>query len=131
LFQVESSSCTREERLPGHVFEKCETERTLMAQKKFRLSARISSDNPSSIRPILGKLISGKGAIKSIENGFEVEADLEGESARALNRMLLSEMRKAEKRTRIRAEWTSGNTIEKFFDYVPKGTHKLNQEHSR
>lgn len=102
-----------------------------MAQKKFRLSARISSDNPSSIRPILGKLISGKGAIKSIENGFEVEADLEGESARALNRMLLSEMRKAEKRTRIRAEWTSGNTIEKFFDYVPKGTHKLNQEHSR
>ena len=102
-----------------------------MAQKKFRLSARISSDNPSGIRPILERLISGKGAIKSIEEGFEVEADLEGESARALNRMLLSEMRKAEKRTRIRAEWTSGNTIEKFFDYVPKGTHKLNQEHSR
>jgi hypothetical protein len=102
-----------------------------MAQKKFRLSARISSDNPSVIRPILERLISGKGAIKSIENGFEVEADLKGESARDLNRMLLSEMRKAEKRTRIRAEWTSGNTIEKFFDYVPKGTHKLNREHSR
>jgi hypothetical protein len=102
-----------------------------MAQKKFRLSARISSDNPSVIRPILERLISGKGAIKSIENGFDVEADLKGESARDLNRMLLSEMRKAEKRTRIRAEWTSGNTIEKFFDYVPKGTHKLNQEHSR
>jgi hypothetical protein len=126
-----SSSCTREELLPGRVFEKCETERTIMAQKKFRLSARISSDNPSGIRPILERLISGKGAIKSIENGFEVEADLEGESARALNRMVLSEMRKAEKRTRIRAEWTSGNTIEKFFDYVPKGTHKLNQERSR
>ena len=102
-----------------------------MAQRKFRLSARISSDNPSVIRPILERLISGKGAIKSIENGFEVEADLKGESARDLNRMLLSEMRKAEKRTRIRAEWTSGNTIEKFFDYVPKGTHKLNREHSR
>ena len=102
-----------------------------MAQKKFRLSARISSDNPPVIRPILERLISGKRAIKSIENGFEVEADLKGESARDLNRMLLSEMRKAEKRTRIRAEWTSGNTIEKFFDYVPKGTHKLNREHSR
>ena len=102
-----------------------------MAQKKFRLSARISSDNPSVIRPILERLISGKRAIKSIENGFDVEADLKGESARDLNRMLLSEMRKAEKRTRIRAEWTSGNTIEKFFDYVPKGTHKLNREHSR
>ena len=100
-------------------------------QKKFRLSARISSDNPSGIRAILERFISGTGAIKSIENGFEVEADLEGESARALNRMLLSQMRRAEKRTRIRAEWTSGNTIETFFDYVPKGTRKLNEQHSR
>jgi hypothetical protein len=130
LSQVESSSCTREERLPGRVLEKCETERTIMAQKKFRLSARISSDNPSAVQPVLERLIS-KGKIKAVQDGFEVEADLEGESARALNRMLLSEMRRAEKRTRIRAEWTSGNTIEKFFDYVPKGTHKLNQEHSR
>jgi hypothetical protein len=96
-----------------------------MAPKKFRLSAHISSDNPSGIRPVLERLISGNGTIKSIEEGFEVEADLEGESARALNRMLLSEMRRAEKRTRIRAEWASGNTIEKFFDYVPKGTRKL------
>jgi hypothetical protein len=99
-----------------------------MAQKKLRLSARISSHNPSAIEPILERLIGGKRTIKSIEEGFEVEADLEGESARALNRMLLSEMRKAEKRTRIRAEWTSGNTIEKFFDYVPKGTRKANQK---
>jgi len=98
-----------------------------MTHKKFRLSARISSDNPSGIRPILERIISGKGAIKSIENGFEVEADLEGESARALNRMLLSEMRRVEKRTRIRTEWTSGNTVERFFDYVPKGTRKQNQ----
>ena len=101
-----------------------------MAQKKFRLSARINSDNPSGIRPILERLSGGKGSIKSIEDGFEVEADLEGESARDLNRTLLSELRRAERRTRIRAEWTSGNTVEKFFDYVPKGTHKLNQERS-
>jgi len=110
-------------------FESYEMEKTKMT-KKFRLSARINSDNPSSIEPILGRLIGGKGTIKSIEGGFEVEADLEGESARDLNRMLLSEMRRAEKRTRIRAEWTSGNTIEKFFDYVSKGTRKLNQENS-
>ena len=101
-----------------------------MAQKKFRLSACISSDNPSAIKPILQRLINNKGTLKPTEEGFEVEADLEGESARDLNRMLLSEMRKAEKRTRIRAEWTSGNTTEKFFDYVPKGTRKLNQERS-
>jgi hypothetical protein len=95
-----------------------------MAQRKFRLSARVSSDNPSAIKPILLKLIKNRGTLKSTEEGFEVEADLEGESARDLNRMLLSEMRKAEKRTRIRAEWTTGNTIEKFFDYVPKGTRQ-------
>jgi hypothetical protein len=101
-----------------------------MAQKKFRLSARISSDNPSGIEPILERLISGKGTIKSIKEGFEVEAVLKGESARTLNPMLLSEMRKAEKRTRIRAEWTSGNTIERFFDYVSKGTRKVNEKDS-
>jgi len=103
---------------------------TTMAQKKFRLSARISSDNPSDIQPILERLISGRGTMKPIKEGFEVEADLEGESARDLNRMLLSEMRKAEKRTRLRAEWTSGNTIERFFDYVPKGTRKVNERDS-
>ena len=95
----------------------------------FRLSARISSDDPSTIKPILRRVIGAKGTIKPVQGGFEVEADLAGESARDLNRMLLSEMRKAEKRTRIRAEWMSENTIEKFFDYVPKGTRKLNQEH--
>jgi hypothetical protein len=36
----------------------------------------------------------------------------------------LSEMRRAEKKTRLRAEWTSGGITEKFFDYVPKGTKK-------
>jgi hypothetical protein len=94
------------------------------------LSARISSDNPSVILPILGKLIGANGTIKRVEDGYEVKAVLEGEDARALNRTLLSEMRKAEKRTRIRAEWTSGNIIEKFFDYVPKGTRKLTAKRS-
>jgi hypothetical protein len=98
--------------------------------KKFRLSASVSSDNPSVIKPILERFISSQGTIKSIKEGFEIEADLEGESARDLNRTLLSELRRAEKRTRIRAEWTSGNTMEKFFDYAQKGTRRLNQEGS-
>ena len=96
-----------------------------MARRTFKLSARISSDNPSAIRTVLEQFLGGKGSVKATDEGFEVEAVLKGESARALNRMLLSEMRKVEKRTRIRAEWSSGNTIEKFFDYVPKGTRKL------
>jgi hypothetical protein len=45
---------------------------------------------------------------------------MEGESARELNRSLLSALRKVEKRTRLRAEWTSGETTERFLDYVSK-----------
>ena len=42
--------------------------------------------------------------------------------AAALNRMILSELRRVEKRTRIRSECASGDTIDRFFDYVPKGS---------
>lgn len=98
-----------------------------MVEKRFKLSARISSDNPSAIKPALERIIGNEGTIKPTGEGFEVNAELDGESARDLNRMLLSEMRKVEKKTRIRAEWTLGNTIERFFDYVPKGTRKVHQ----
>jgi len=47
---------------------------------------------------------------------------IEGEGAVVLNRTLLSDLRRAEKKTRMRSQWTSGNTIEKFFDYVLKAT---------
>lgn len=93
-----------------------------MVEKRFKLSARISSDNPSAIKPVLERIIGNEGNIKPTGEGFEVNAELNGESGRDLNRMLLSEMRKAEKKTRIRAEWTSDNTIERFFDYVPKAS---------
>ena len=99
----------------------------ILARKTFKLSARISSDTLAAIKPVLKRLVGARGTIKPVEEGFAVEADLEGESARDLNRMLLTEMRKVERRTRIRAEWTSGDTVEKFFDYVPKGTRRLSQ----
>jgi hypothetical protein len=95
-----------------------------MVEKRFKLSARISSNNPSAIKPVLERIMGDKGVIKPTGEGFEVHAELDGESARALNRMLLSEMRKVEKRTRIRSEWTLGNAVERFFDYVPKATRK-------
>jgi hypothetical protein len=95
-----------------------------MAQKKFTLFANISSDNPAVIKSALERIIANKGTIRQTNQGFEVEAEFDGESARVINRMILSELRRVEKRTRIRAEWTSGKTIEKFFDYVPKGTRK-------
>jgi hypothetical protein len=95
-----------------------------MVDKRFKLSARISSDNPQAIKPVLERIVGNKGTIKPVSEGFQVTAELDGESARDLNRMLLSGMRKVEKKTRIRAEWTLGNTTERFFDYVPKATLK-------
>jgi hypothetical protein len=96
-----------------------------MVEKKFKLSANVSSDNPSAIKPVLERIVGNKGTMKPTGEGFEVNAELDGESARNLNRMLLSEMRKVEKKTRIRAEWTLGDTVERFFDYVPKTTRKI------
>jgi hypothetical protein len=95
-----------------------------LLQRTFKLSARIGSDNPSVIRTVLEQFLGGKGSIKAADDGFEVVAELTGESARDLNRMLLSQMRKAERRTRLRAEWTADGVTERFFDYVPKGKKK-------
>ena len=53
-----------------------------------------------------------------------LDAPVVGDSPRDFNRTLLSALRKAEKRTRLRAEWAFGKDAERFFDYVPKGTHK-------
>jgi hypothetical protein len=51
---------------------------------------------------------------------------MEGASARELNRTLLSALRKVERRTTLRAEWTSDDgTSERFFDYVLKKTVKI------
>jgi hypothetical protein len=49
---------------------------------------------------------------------------MEGASAKELNRTLLSALRQVEKRTTLRAEWTSGDTTKRFFDYVLKKTIK-------
>jgi hypothetical protein len=95
-----------------------------MVEKKFKLYARISSDNPQAIKPVLERIIGSKGNIKPTDDGFEVNAELDGEGAKDLNRTLLSEMRKVVRKTRIRSEWTLGNTTERFFDYVPKTTRK-------
>ena len=95
-----------------------------MTQKKFWLSAKVSSDDPSAIKAILEALTHNRGTLKLEDDGFNIEAELRGESAKQLNRSLLTELRRAERKTRLRAEWTSGNIVEKFFDYVPKGTYK-------
>ena len=93
-----------------------------MSEKHFKLTARVDSDNPLAVRPVLERLIaSGTGSVHTDGTVLVVEAELVGEEARELNRTLLSEMRRAERRTRLRAEWTAEGVTERFFDYVPKG----------
>jgi hypothetical protein len=91
--------------------------------RRFLLVAHVSSDNVEAVGTALRELIRD-GMVTREESGFYVEATMEGESARDLNRSLLSSLRRIEKRTRIRSEWTCGGIAERFFDYVPKGTRQ-------
>jgi len=95
----------------------------LMGRRKFSLVARVSTENPRAVKRVLPEL-APKGSITRTEGGFLVKAELRGASARELNRTLLSALRRIERKTRLRAEWTSGGTTEHFLDYVPKGTRK-------
>jgi hypothetical protein len=91
-----------------------------MAESDFRLVADVSTDDPAAIEPVLRRLVSG--SITVTTSGFHVEAAMTGSSARDLNRSVLSALRRVERRTRLRAEWTADGVTERFFDYVPKGT---------
>ena len=94
-----------------------------MTKKTFTLTARISTENPKAVKPVLEELVS-KESITPTDEGFMVKAIMHGESARELNKTLLSALRRVERKTRLRAEWKSGNTTERFFDYVLKGSQK-------
>lgn len=86
----------------------------------------MSSSNLRAIKPVLEQLIK-TGSVREAEGEFIVEAEMEGDSAKELNRLTLSALRRVEKRTRLRSEWTSENgTTQKFFDYVLKKTTKTN-----
>jgi len=87
--------------------------------KRFKLIARITTDNPNAVRSILQEFIrTNHGSMQEENMEFQVEAGLEGETAKELNRTLLSSLRKVAKRTRLRAQWQHGNEVEHFFDYV-------------
>jgi hypothetical protein len=95
-----------------------------MSEKKIKLTANASSANPFAIKPILERIVGSNGTLKPTNDGFDVSAELKGDCSKDLNRTLLSELRKAEKKTRLRAEWTCDGTTEKYFDYVLKKTTK-------
>ena len=87
---------------------------------RFELIADVSSEDLDGARTVLEQMV--RGAVNTAREGLHVEGVMEGEDARDVNRRLLSAMRRAEKRTRLRATWTGGGTTHHFFDYVPKGT---------
>jgi hypothetical protein len=88
----------------------------------FKLKARVNRSDGRTIRHALEQL-SAKGSVRKAGDEFVVEALMEEASARDLNRTFLSALRKMEKRTMLRAEWTSGDgTSERFVDYVLKKT---------
>ncbi len=88
---------------------------------KLRLEARVSSDSPRAVgRFLVGKF--GATSVTRDDNDWIVRAEVERASARDANRELLSEIRRVERKTTLRAEWTAGGSVERFFDYVSKGT---------
>ena len=95
-----------------------------MVAKRFLLAARIDSDDPSGVRSVLEGWCRKGGSVRAVPGGFEVTAEVPGESARVLNRRLLSELRRLERRTRLRSEWTCDEITQRFFDYVPKGVRR-------
>ncbi len=91
-----------------------------MSTRSFDLVADVSSADPAAIEPMLRRLVDGE--ITPTPDGFHVVATHSGESAKELNRSLLSALRRVERRTRLRAAWTAGGVTERFFDYVSKGS---------
>ena len=88
---------------------------------QFRLTGEVSSDDLAAVVPVLAQML-GSGSVTETPGGLHVEGVMDGADAREVNRRLLSALRRAERRTRLRAEWTGGGQIHRFFDYVPKST---------
>jgi hypothetical protein len=84
----------------------------------FRLSADVKSANLAGVLPVLTELIDGE--VREIADGVHVEGVLDGEDARDVNRRMLSALRRVERRTRSRAEWTCDGQVYRFFDYALK-----------
>jgi hypothetical protein len=88
---------------------------------KLHLHARVSSDSPDA----MGRFLTDKFGAASIGRDGDdwiVGAAIEGKTAREANRTLLAQLRRVERKTRLRAEWTHAGLTERFFDYVPKGS---------
>ena len=82
----------------------------------------MDTDSPAAVLPVLKQMLGDRGIRPGARGGeFVIDATMAGEDPKALNRTLLSALRRAEKKTRLRAEWTSPDgTTFRFFAYVLK-----------
>jgi hypothetical protein len=85
----------------------------------FSLIADVSSDNLAAVRPVLLRVVDSAAVIETADR-LRVQGFMEGDDAGDVNRHLLSALRRAENKTRLRAEWTADGYAHRFFDYVPK-----------
>ncbi len=92
-----------------------------MDERQFVLIARIRTTDRAGIQTVLARLLP-RGSVTPTDEGFRVEAVLEGTSARDLNRMLLSALRRIDHRATLHAAWTAAGITERFFDYTARGT---------
>ena len=90
-----------------------------MADQPFHLVADVSSDDIGDRARVMG---ARARHITPLAGGFHIEADMTGVSARDLNRTLLSGLRRAHRKTRLRAEWSCAGVAYRFFDHVAKGS---------
>lgn len=86
---------------------------------RFSVIADVSSYNLAAVRPVLYQVVDSAAVIET-GDGLRVQGFMDGDEARDVNRQLLSALRRAEKKTRLRAEWTADGYVHRFFDYVPK-----------
>jgi hypothetical protein len=93
-----------------------------MTESDFHLVADVSSDDLAAIEPVLRQIV-GQGLTET-SGGFHIDTTMTGPSARDLNRSLLSALRRVERRTRLRAEWTGSGISERYFDYALKSAAK-------
>jgi hypothetical protein len=90
-----------------------------MSLRTFRLSATVSSSNLDGVRAPIERVLGPEARVERTDQGLRIEARaVVGVDARELNRQLLSAMRRVERETRLRSEWTADGTTERFFDYV-------------
>jgi hypothetical protein len=91
---------------------------------RFSVMADVSSDSLAAVRPVLFQVIDSAAVIDTAD-GLRLQGFMDGTDARDVNRRLLSALRRVEKKTRLRADWTADGYVHRFFDYVPKSTRPV------